>query len=226
MMMSRAASTVSPMRHILSVTILSICLTAAPKLANAQPAFANGIIIDGATLDATGAVGANEGRFGFFSDLYYDPAHNEWWALSDRGPGGGTLPYRTRLQRIALNVHPVTGRISHLRIKDTIIFTDPNGLLYPASASPYLDGLNPFALTGNAGLLGNSFDPEGLVVDPRTGHFLVTDEYGPSLYEFDRQGRLVYVFETPQNLVPKAGVNVNYVAPRDVCGGALVPPFC
>ena len=40
-------------------------------------------------------------------------------------------------------------------------------------------------------MLGRSFDPEGLVIDPRTGNFLVADEYGPSLYAFDRKGRLV-----------------------------------
>ena len=121
---------------------------------------------------------------------------------------------------------PVTGRISHLRIKETIKFTDPDGLLYPFSGTSSLDGLNPFALTGNAGLVGNSFDPEGLVVDPRTGHFLVADEYGPSLYEFDRQGRLVHVFQTPHNLVPRAGVLVNFVATRDACTATLLPPFC
>jgi hypothetical protein len=214
------------MRHILALTILTIGSLASANIADAQPAFANGIVIDGGTIDATGVPGANGGRLGFFSDLYYDPVRREWWALSDRGPGGGTLSYETRLQRLALNVHPVTGKISQLRIKETIKFTDPDGLLYPVSGTSSLDGLNPFALTGNAGLVGNSFDPEGLVVDPRTGHFLVADEYGPSLYEFDRSGRLVRVFETPQNLVPKSGVLVNYVATRDACSPTLVPPFC
>ena len=52
--------------------------------AEAQPAFVNGLVIDGATLDATQQPGANRGRFGFFSDLYYDPVREEWWALSDR----------------------------------------------------------------------------------------------------------------------------------------------
>ncbi len=32
-----------------------------------------------------------------------------------------------------------------------------------------------------AGPLGLAFDPEGVVVSPRTGHLLVSDEYGPSL---------------------------------------------
>jgi len=36
------------------------------------------------------------------------------------------------------------------------------------------------ANNGNGSVLGRSFDPEGLVIDPRTGHLLVSDEYGPS----------------------------------------------
>ena len=62
----------------------------------------NGITIDGASLDlSTGS--AFDRRVGFFSDIYYDRSSNAWWGLSDRGPGGGTLPYDTRLQRFTLD---------------------------------------------------------------------------------------------------------------------------
>jgi hypothetical protein len=47
----------------------------------AEPVFVNGLVIDGDSLDATRAPGANAGRLGFFSDLYYDPQRDEWWAL-------------------------------------------------------------------------------------------------------------------------------------------------
>ena len=86
-------------------------------------------MIPGDTLDATRQPGANGGRFGFFSDLYYDPIREEWWALSDRGPGGGVLDYETRVQRFTLDVHPKTGQIGKFRVKETIKFTDPNGVL-------------------------------------------------------------------------------------------------
>ena len=46
--------------------------------ASAQPAFVNGLIIPGNTLDATGEPGTNAGRFGFFSDIYYDANRDEW----------------------------------------------------------------------------------------------------------------------------------------------------
>lgn len=198
---------------------LALSLLAPVPPAAAQPTFVNGLMIPGATLDATGEPGANAGRLGFFSDLYYDPVRSEWWALSDRGPGGGVLDYATRLQRVALDVDPVTGRLASFRVKHTVVLTDPRGVLTAPTASTgrpdALNGLNPLALNGDAARLGRSLDPEGLVVHPQTGRFFISDEYGPSVYEFDRKGRLRRVFQTPDNLVPKVGQATDFVADRD-----------
>ena len=65
-----------------------------PHAADAAPTFVNGLAIPGSTGDTFGT-SVNDGRVGFFSDLYYDPNRNEWWGLSDRGLGGGTLNYDT-----------------------------------------------------------------------------------------------------------------------------------
>lgn len=208
------------MRRVFVTTTLGLSLLGTAAHIGAQPAFVNGIAIDGAALDATAIAGANGGRLGFFSDLYFDPVRDEWWALSDRGPGGGVLDYATRAQRISLRVNRRTGAISRFKVHKTIAFTDPRGLLTAPTAtvtgSPdALNGLNPLLLNGSANTLGRSFDPEGLVVDPKTGHLLVSDEYGPSVLEFDRKGRLLRLFETPANLVPVVGSAVNYVADRD-----------
>jgi DNA-binding beta-propeller fold protein YncE len=114
------------------------------------------------------------------------------------------------------------------RIGDTIIFTDPDRLLTAPTAQVNrrraLNGLNPLGLNNDAGSLGRSFDPEGLVIDPRTGHLIVADEYGPSVYEFDRQGRLLQVFVIPDNLIPKLGGVPNFIAIRDDC--TTSPPLC
>jgi hypothetical protein len=191
---------------------------------SADPVFVNGLLIPGNLLDATRQPGANGGRFGFFSDIYYDPQRNEWWALSDRGPGGGLISYATRLNRFTIDVNPFTGEISNFRVKETIKFRDPKNLL--AGLETSLNGLNPSDLNGDEALLGHSFDPEGLVIDPRTGDFIVADEYGPSVYVFDRKGRLERVFDVPANLVPKVDGSVNYVALRDACGGEVPVPLC
>src|SRR5215213_9104587 len=41
------------------------------------------------------------------------------------------------------------------------------------------------------------------------------DEYGPSIYEFNRRGILVGTFETPAELVPRPAGPLDYVAGRD-----------
>ncbi len=169
-----------------SACLLSILLASA---VHAAPSFVNGLAIPGAATDSLGTA-ANDGRLGFFSSLYYDPVRSEWWALSDRGPGGGTISYQTRVQRFALDVAPDTGAISNFRILETIRFLNGGVPLNGLAPSP-------------SNVLGNAFDPEGFVVHPRTGNFLVSDEYGPSLYEFNRSGELVRVFETPANLIPR-----------------------
>lgn len=111
------------------------------------------------------------------------------------------------MQRFTLDVDPSSGAIANFAIQDTIKFQD--GLGQP------FNGLNPLLLNGNKSILGNSFDPEGFVIHPSTGHFLVSDEYGPSLVEFDRDGKLIRRFETPAYLVPRTSSGTDYVATRD-----------
>jgi hypothetical protein len=170
-------------------------LASAQSLSNAQ--FVNGLALDGGLLDKS--VGNNfDRRVGFFSDIYYDMGSNSWWGLSDRGPGGGTLAYDTRMQRFTLDVNANTGAISNFAVVETVKFNN-----------------NGAAMTGKApnptNVLGNSFDPEGLAINPKTGTFLVSDEYGPSLYEFDRSGNMIRTFNTPANLIPRsAGGTANY----------------
>ena len=45
--------------------------------------------------------------------MHYDPVRNEYTALVDRGPGGGVIPYETRLEVFGLESRvlpdPVSG---------------------------------------------------------------------------------------------------------------------
>ena len=158
-------------------------------------AFVNGITIDGGLLDNSSGTTV-ERRVGFFSDIYYDRNRNEWWGLSDRGPGGGLLRYETRVQRFTLDFS-ATGAISNFNVVETIKFSN-GGVPFNGQAP------------GVGSLLGSSFDPEGLVVNPITGNLLVSDEYGPSLYEFNRSGQLLRSYATPGNLVPRVGSAVDF----------------
>lgn len=167
--------------------------------AQAQVSFVNGLTLDGSALDLSGGTTVNNGRIGYFSDIYYDTNRNEWWGLSDRGPGGGTLNYDTRLQRFTIDINQTTGAISNFKIAETVVFK---------SGSSSLNGIAP----SPSNTLGNSMDPEGFVINPKTGTFLVSDEYGPSVREFDRSGKLLRTFITPSNLLPKAGAATDFIS--------------
>lgn len=166
------------------------------------------LVIPGAAADLrpTVAPSANTNRLGgFFSDLYYDRPTGALLSLPDRGPGGGTIPYDTRIQRFNLSVDPATGAISDLQLTQTTPLT---------TAGAAFNGLNPALLNGDPAVLGRSLDPEGLTV-ARNGNLYVSDEYGPSVLEFTPDGALVRAFTTPANLVPReAGGAVNLVEGR------------
>ena len=151
-------------------------------------AYQNGLALAGDALDLSSGT-QSERRLGYFSDIYYDPTRRQWWGLSDRGPGGGVLQYDTRVQRFEVDIS-ATGAISNFRVVQTVKF---------------MQGTQPFnGLAPNpVGVLGRAFDPEGIVINPKNGNFLVSDEYGPSLYEFDRTGQFIRAFTTPAGLIPR-----------------------
>jgi hypothetical protein len=176
---------VQQFRHVYLVAAL---LTGTAMSAAAAPQFQNTYALPATTQDLSGDAGINS-RVGMFSDLYYDPNRNEWWGVSDRGAGGGTLPYDTRVQRFTIDFN-AAGAITNVQVAQTIKFTAPLGNLNGIAPSP-------------TNVLGKAFDPEGFVVHPTTGRFLVSDEYGPSVYEFNRDGSLYRTYNTPANLIPR-----------------------
>jgi len=186
-------------RRILPVAALlgATALTAPGAYAN--PAYVNTLLVPGSTTGLSGDTGL-DARLGMFSDIYYDPKRNEYWGLADRGPGGGTLSYDTRVERFTLDVNPTTGAISNFNVAQTVKFTDPNGLITPNANTPgtNFNGIAPSPTNS----LGRSFDPEGIIVNPATGNLLVSSEYGPAVYEFNRNGELLRKFTTPSNILP------------------------
>ena len=189
-------------RTVSGAALLALTLTACGGTNNAVDACAqsacvtnfsdavhqNGLVLAGDALDLSSGTQA-ERRLGYFSDIYYDPSRKQWWGLSDRGPGGGVLPYDTRVQRFEVDIS-ATGAISNFRVVQTVKFMQ--------GTQPF-NGLAP----SPTNVLGRAFDPEGLVIHPKNGNLLVSDEYGPSLYEFDRTGQFIRAFTTPAGLIPR-----------------------
>jgi hypothetical protein len=145
-----------------------------------------------------------QNRLSFGSDWIFD--NGRFYGITDRGPGGGLLPFVPRVNEVQLGIDAVTGAITGHKLLATTLLKDTDG--------GFLTGLNPFIATGDVGNLGRSFDSEGFHRLPN-GNYLIADEYGPSVYEFDSTGKKLRAFEVPANLLPKtAGGAIDYVNGR------------
>lgn len=195
-------------------TVSAMALTAV--LMAQSPALVNSLEIPGNSTDLAPGSGANQNRLGMMSDMFYDRQNHAMYTLADRGPGGGTIAYETRVHKFKVNVDNKTGEITNFRVQQTIKFKTADG-----TAS--FNGLNPLLLNGDKSILGLSFDPEGFTVGPN-GAFYVADEYGPSVLEFAPveladgtvEARFVRAFTTPANLLPYEGSTLNFFDGRPI----------
>ena len=180
-----------------------------------MPHLVSALAIPGNATDLFAGNEPNQNRLGGFgSDLFYNSRENVYYALVDRGPGGGVISYQTRVEKFSIDLDPVTGAIKNYKLIGSVPFTIPagatlNGKTY-SSETPF-NGLNPQLLNGDSSLLGLSQDPEGLVV-AANGNFFVSDEYGPSIYEFSPTGSFIRAFTDPVKVLPKNGSTLNYAA--------------
>jgi hypothetical protein len=182
------------MRAVITTLLTSVGL-AATAPANAVT-FVNTIQISGSATDLSQiGTGANLNRLGGFgSDLVFDQRTNQFFGISDRGPGGGLIDFAPRIQSFRLDIDPVTGAASNFRLTGTTLLKTTSGVNFT--------GLNPLLANENASVLGNSLDPEGLV-RLANGNYLVSDEYGPSIIEFNAAGQELRRFAPPANILPR-----------------------
>jgi hypothetical protein len=157
------------------------------------------------TVDLSGqtADGA-QNRLSFGSDWVF--GNGKFYGITDRGPGGGVLPFVPRVNEMKLGIDFATGAITSHKVVGTTLLKDVDG--------GFLTGLNPLIASGNVANLGKSFDSEGFHRLPN-GNYLIADEYGPSVYEFDASGKKLRAFEVPANILPKTGGGaIDYVNGR------------
>jgi hypothetical protein len=151
---------------------------------------------------------------GIGSGIIYDAKNDVYLMLSDRGPGDGTLPYRPRFA--VLRISQEGDRLIP-QLVETVIFKDENGRPMtglipddPASELPKMkDGRT-------------CIDPEALALSG-DGRLYVTDEYGPFLYEFQRDGTMVRRIALPEEFLPReASGRLNYTDQAKLVSGRAI----
>ena len=170
-------------------------------------------VISGAALDTSGLTGnicqasalANcvpKAIFGGFgSDISYTGHDNVFIAAPDRGPFDGLtdVPYLDRFYFLHITTQ-VGAPFPNIRtvLLDTRFLRNESGQNF----------------VGAAGAFDLRLDPEGIRVSPH-GTFYISDEYGPYLFEFNRQGHLIRRLEIPSKFFisnPNGDPNVELLA--------------
>src|SRR5262249_54114362 len=160
-----------------------------------------------------------------------------FFALPDRGYNvGGTTDYRARLNTLSITfnplAHPATVPIAErqntvvAKLADTILLTEPNG--------ESLTGLDP--VEGGIRAAANGFpdlpqapngrisiDTEALALLP-DGSFFIGDEYGPYVYRFSADGRLLAAFRPPEAFIPRRKGRDNFSSNNPGPGASAPEP--
>lgn len=123
--------------------------------------------------------------------------------MSDRGPGDGTIDYRPRLQFFSMASE---GSKLVLKLTRTVLLSDSNGRFFTGLLPEMAAAQPPQRLDGRMCL-----DPEGLAIAPN-GHFFISEEYMPSVREFDPDGKFVRRFPTPAEFLPRGPAGEDFAA--------------
>src|SRR5262245_23560364 len=194
---------VSMKRSLLFVLIASLLMTSA-----AYAAPPNGItligkgLVSGSSLDKSGLTGkicqaSNPSNCvpaaifgGFGSDLTYTGHDDVYIAAPDRGPFDGLtdVPYLDRLNFLHITVD-VNAPFPNIKttLLDTRLLTNEAGKTFVGAAGTF---------DANSEFNTLRLDPEGIRVG-YNGTLYISDEYGPYVFEFDRQGNLIRRISIP-----------------------------
>ena len=140
---------------------------------------------------------------GFGSDITYTGHDDVFVAAPDRGPFDGltNVPYLNRVHflHITTELDEPFPNIHTLLLDTRLLKNEFNQTFVGAAGS--------FVANNDVATL--RLDPEGIRVSA-TGTFFVSDEYGPYVFEFDRQGHLLSRINVPARFAianPSADVN-------------------
>lgn len=211
------------------------------------------VSLGGATLSnkglvAVGRIPANQKdkfneTFGSGSGMAIDPTAwkkdgdgytGAMWLLPDRGYNvEGTTDYNDRLNRIEFRLTPAKGSLPaneqqmgmDAKLADTILLMDDQGknmtgLDPEAGVRPAAGKLPALPQARTAKI---SLDPEA-IIRLKDGSFLISDEYGPYIYRFTPDGKMVSATQPPKALLPMRNGEVNFSSNNVDTGGKKPDP--
>jgi len=147
---------------------------------------------------------------GIGSGIAFTGTANRYVMVPDRGPADGRTTYQDRFQVFDITVNPALGTVAPSLVATRLMRNEAGGIFTGSSAA--------FDATNSPASL--RFDPEGVRIG-NTGTLFVSDEYGPSLYEFAQNGDRLRALDIPNKFL--LGDNANIPQPN--ANGALeLPP--
>jgi hypothetical protein len=161
-------------------------------------------LVSGAALDTSGLRGiiCQDGNpancisksilGGFGSALTYTGYYDVYIATPDRGPFDGLTSVAHRDRAYFFRITTLT-QSPFPNIKVELLDTR---LLKNQAGQPFVGATGAFDFGLDLGFPSRRLDPEGIRVGAN-GTFFVSDEYGPYIFEFDGQGRLVCRIAVP-----------------------------
>jgi hypothetical protein len=175
---------------------------------------------------AVDAASWSHGADGFAGTVYL---------LPDRGYNlGGTTAYQPRINRLTVRIRP--GRVAAANgaderqrtlgatLADTILLTDASGTpltsLDPTGVRAAADGFPPLPQAADGRI---SLDAEALV-RLADGTFFIADEYGPYIYRFSAEGRMLSAIRPPDAFVPRRDGRDSFSSNNPPAGGARPVP--
>lgn len=142
--------------------------------------------------DAIDPLGDTVGGIG--SGLVYDSQNDVYLCQPDRGPGDGSLPFRPRFVVVKIKQ---SGETLEPTVVESVIFRDAQDVA--------MTGLTPDDFTADAPRMKDGrtcLDPEAIAL-AADGTLYVSDEYGPLIYQFARDGRMIRRIKLPKKFDPR-----------------------
>lgn len=165
-----------------------------------------------------------------------DAYRGSLWLLPDRGYNvEGTTDYKARINRIDVTLTPAAEGAAvpadkqqtglDAKLADTLLLTDDQGKnmtgLDPESGTRPASGKLPVLPLASTGKI--SLDAEA-VVRLSDGSLLISDEYGPNIYHFSADGKLISATQPPKALLPMRKGELNFSSNNVGEGGKKPDP--